>query len=427
MGREGSVYRRCTGCRRRINEPPCPCGHGRYTWTFTVDVAPPGARTRQQVRRGGFKRKQDALDAMQNELVDRRRGVHVEPSRVSFGEYATRWLEERARTRLRLGQLAETTYAIYERDLRNHLLPELAEVPIQQLDGRTLTRLYASLLDRLSAKTIANVHGLAHRILADAVTDEVILHNPADRAVKPSAPDTEQPTWTPAEIARFLTFVKDDDPEWYALYATIAATGIRRGEAIGAVWSAVDLAAGSLDIRQTITKAGSKIVVKQPKSKRSRRTVPLPPPVVEILREHRARQDHRRDVLGSDWQDSDLVFTTLYGRHLYPDYVSTKFATYARRCGLPHIGGPHGLRHSLASALDANGNGLATISALLGHASTAVTSRVYTHMLKGADRAAVDEHADALFGSAATTTGNRADRTHNDGRADDTTDSVTNS
>ena len=66
---------------------------------------------------------------------------------------------------------------------------------------------------------------------------------------------------------------------------------------------------------------------------------------------------------------------------------------HARRAGLPHIGGPHGLRHSLASALDASGNGLATISALLGHASTAVPSKVYTHMLKGADRTAVDLHA----------------------------------
>jgi hypothetical protein len=60
------------GCRAR-----CPCGHGRFTWTFTVDVAPTGAATRQQVKRGGFARKQDALDAMQAELVDRRRGAHV--------------------------------------------------------------------------------------------------------------------------------------------------------------------------------------------------------------------------------------------------------------------------------------------------------------------------------------------------------------
>ena len=182
-----------------------------------------------------------------------------------------------------------------------------------------------------------------------------------------------------------------------SLFATIAATGIRRGEAVGAIWAGVDLKTGFLEIRQTITKAGSKIVVKEPKSKRSRRLVPLPPAVVALLGEHRIRQTERRLALGSDWQDHDLVFPNEWGRFRYPDYVSTKFATYARQCGLPHIGGPHGLRHSLASALDASGNGLATISTLLGHASTAVTSKVYTHMLKGADRAAVDEHAASLF------------------------------
>lgn len=94
-----------------------------------------------------------------------------------------------------------------------------------------------------------------------------------------------------------------------------------------------------------------------------------------------------------------LVLPDEVGRYRY--YLSTRFATYARRAGLPHIDGPHGLRHPLASALDASDSGLATISALLGHASTAVTSKVYTHMLKGADRAAVDSHAATLLGDLA--------------------------
>ncbi len=108
----------------------------------------------------------------------------------------------------------------------------------------------------------------------------------------------------------------------------------------------------------------------------------------------------RRELLGNAWQEQDLVFPNEWGRYRYPDYVSTRFAADAKAAGLPHIGGPHGLRHSLASALDADGNGLATISALLGHASTAVTSKVYTHMLKGADRLAVDRHAGALLAEA---------------------------
>ena len=119
----------------RIDQPPCECGHGRFTWTFTVDVASPGTEARKQVRRGGFDRKQDAIDALQAELVDRRRGTHLKRTSVTFGEYASRWLEERARARLKLGQLAETTFAIYERDLRNHLRPALGDIPLQELDG----------------------------------------------------------------------------------------------------------------------------------------------------------------------------------------------------------------------------------------------------------------------------------------------------
>jgi len=259
------------------------------------------------------------------------------------------------------------------------------------------SRNYTNLLDRLSPKTIANVHGLAHRILDDAVQDDVLARNPADRAVKPRATETEHPTWTPAEVAHFLSHVRERDPDWHTLYALIATTGIRRGEAIGSTWAALDLDEATLKIRQTITKAGSMIVVKEPKSIRSRRHVPLAPPVIELLHEHRVRQDEQRRRLSLVWQEADLIFTNGMGRYVYPDYVSTKFSRLARECDLPHIGGPHGLRHSLASALDANGNGLATISALLGHASTAVTSKVYTHMLKGADRAAVDAHAAALF------------------------------
>ncbi len=128
--------------------------------------------------------------------------------------------------------------------------------------------------------------------------------------------------------------------------------GIRRGEAVDATWSTTDLRTGTLEIRQTITKAGSKVVVKPPKSRRSRRVIHLPVALVTILAEHHARQDERRRILGATWQDHDLVFPNEVGRYRYPDYVSTRFASYARRAGLPHIGGPHGLRHSLASALD---------------------------------------------------------------------------
>lgn len=399
MGRGEPIFRRCGKCsRRKASDGACgSCGHKGHTWTFVVDVAPPGA-PRRQVMRSGFATKKEARQALQDETVDRRRDQHVERSALTFGEYGRRWIEERARARLTLGRLKRTTFAIYERDLRNHLIPAIGDVQLQALTASMLTRTYAALLEKpLSAKTVGNVHGLAHRILEDAIDDGYLLRNPAARADRPRGQDTEQPTWTPEQVATFLTYVRDDDADWHAFFATIAATGIRRGEALGATWADVDLERRRFQVRQTITKAGSEVIIDGPKSERSRRSLPLPAPLVALLREHRTRQTERRLALGPQWQDADLVFPNEVGRYRYPDYVSSKFSTYARRCGLPHIGGPHGLRHSFASALDANGKGLATISALLGHASTAVTSKVYTHMLVGADLEAIDEHAAALF------------------------------
>lgn len=146
----------------------------------------------------------------------------------------------------------------------------------------------------------------------------------------------------------------------------ITTTGIRRGEPVGATWAAPILITDSSRSGRRSPRPARRSPSSVPRSTRSRRHVPLAAPVVDLLVQHRARHDVQRKLVGPGWQDRDLIFTTGTGRYLYPDYVSTKFSAYARERGLPHIGGTHGLRDSLASALDANGNGLATISALLG-------------------------------------------------------------
>jgi integrase len=398
MSRGGSVYRRCTGCRKRMRDATCPCGHTRYSWTYTIDVAQPGA-PRRQVYRSGFKTKADAVGAMQAEQVDRRRGAFVEPDRTTFGQYAERWMSHHAEARVKLGRLKATTLAIYERDLRLHLRPTLEHLPLQSVDSGTLTHLYARLTDTLSPKSIRNVHGLAHRILEDARRDGLLLNNPAKDAEPPTAEDHEHATWTVEEVARFLAHIAGDDPGWHAMFTLMAACGLRRGEALGLRWSDVDLDGGALTVAQIVTTLKGRAHVSTPKTQRSRRTLELAPELVAMLREQRRRQAQHRLAFGGMWQDHGLVFPRPDGLPINPTGASKKFRTYADRCGLESIG-PHGLRHSFASALDASGEGLATISALLGHASTVVTGKVYTHMLKGAGGEAIARHTAALFGAA---------------------------
>ena len=68
----------------------------------------------------------------------------------------------------------------------------------------------------------------------------------------------------------------------------IAATGLRRGGALALRWSDVDLDAGMLVVRGTLGRVGGKLLITEPKTGRSRRNVPIPSPLVAMLRAHRA-------------------------------------------------------------------------------------------------------------------------------------------
>jgi len=165
------------------------------------------------------------------------------------------------------------------------------------------------------------------------------------------------------------------------------ACGLRRGEILALRWSDVDWTNGLLWVRRSVeqTRAGARI--KEPKSPRSRRSVALPPVVVEALREHRARQDEIRDALGSDYRENDLICPRDDGSLWPPQAFTSAYRDLLRRRGLP---GPnfHALRHSHASQLIRAGLDIKLVSARLGHAKSGFTLETYGHLLPGQDQEA---------------------------------------
>ena len=83
------------------------------------------------------------------------------------------------------------------------------------------------------------------------------------------------------------------------LWITALGTGLRQGELLGLRWEDVDLDAGRLRVRHTLARVDGKLVLLEPKTERSRRTVMLPAVVIEALRAHRTRQKMERLVAGS--------------------------------------------------------------------------------------------------------------------------------
>jgi hypothetical protein len=107
---------------------------------------------------------------------------------------------------------------------------------------------------------------------------------------------------------------------YYPALVLIAATGLRKGEALALSWdtNVVNLDEGWLKVRKTLGRVGTQLVFPEPKTDRSRRTVPISPAVVAMLRKHRATQKAERLRAGNQWQETGLVFTTELGRPVDP-------------------------------------------------------------------------------------------------------------
>src|SRR5829696_5346060 len=143
--------------------------------------------------------------------------------------------------------------------------------------------------------------------------------------------------------------VKGDRLE--ALYVLAVHTGLRQGELLGLKWGDVDLEAGTLQVRRTLTTAKGGPVLSAPKTKGSRRTVKLSQTALEALRSHLDRQLGEIDRAGDLWRENGLIFTTESGEFLNRHYITThRFKPLLKRAALPESRF-HDLRHTCATLL----------------------------------------------------------------------------
>jgi integrase len=223
--------------------------------------------------------------------------------------------------------------------------------------------------------------------------------NAADAAELPSPRRKEFEAWTAEQARAFLLATINDDR--HVLWRLLLDSGMRLGEALALTWDDVDLAAGTVAVRRTLTrtKAGSWIVGDAAKTRAGRRPIAVTAPTVAALRAHRARQAERRLALGPVWQDNGFVFDRGDGGRASPCTIRAAFERAVQAAGSPRIT-PHGLRHTSATLLILAGVPLKVISDRLGHATVAITADVYGHVTAEADRQAADS-LDALLAEGA--------------------------
>jgi integrase len=306
----------------------------------------------------------------------------VPDKRWTVSAYLDYWLSESVADRLR-----PKTLLGYESVVRVHLAPALGKKRLDQLTAREVR---AFLNDRrntgLSPRMIQIIHAVLRNALQHAVREELITRNVA-KLVQVETPRYEVGTGLSVKEARTLLAAARGHRLW-ALYVLAVTLGLRQGELLGLSWSAVDLDSGELEVRQTLQRVGRELRFQGPKTRHSRRTVPLPDLCLDVLREHKARQAAERLATGPNWQDYDLVFCTTRGTPIEPRNLVRHFYSLRQRAVLPTVRF-HDLRHTAVTLLLDLGVPPHVVRAIVGHSDIHVTMTIYAH-------AALDEQRRAL-------------------------------
>lgn len=322
----------------------------------------------------GFPTKSAARAAMAQARADELRGDALVPrgGRVPLADWIDSWWPAYS------AALKPSSRIAAEGIIRRYIRPRLGHLPLEDVDPLAVQRWVADLLagwpgqKALSVKTVRNAHGLLHKIMAEAVAQRLIRSNPCVRTGLPERVDYEMRFLTEPEAARLLAAMPD---HWRPLIATLLGTGLRWGEAVGLRVGRVDLLAGRLTVVETLQELAdsAELVFVPPKSRMSRRTVPLPAYVVDSL----------VPLVAGKGRD-DLVFTAVKGG---PVRYRVFRSTWVRACAAAGLDGLriHDLRHTHAAWLISAGVPLTAIQRRLGHASIAVTSDRYGHLMPAVD------------------------------------------
>ena len=123
----------------------------------------------------------------------------------------------------------------------------------------------------------------------------------------------------------------------------------------------------------------------------------LAPLMVDLLKQHQARQVETKQQAGASWQERGLVFCTSLGTPLNPSKVIDRFKTLLKKANLPAIRF-HDLRHSAATILLSMSVHPKVVQELLGHNQISMTMDIYSHVLPTMQKDAVNKLNDALQG-----------------------------
>lgn len=320
-------------------------------------------------------------------------GAFVETSKQTLDEHLDNWL---ASVKARV---AEQTYTSYETLLRVHVRPTLGHLRLTSVKINDVQAMLSTMQKKdLSPRTVRYAHAVLSMVMRKAIELDYLIKNPCDFVELPRQIREETRAMSPSQATEFLRAASADQHR--LVFELALVTGMRPEEYLGLFWSDVDLNRGVVSVKRALVWLKGGFKFGEPKTKGSRRSIPLPGSLLAKLKKHRREQLEKKLKLGTAYSNIELVFATALGTPIhYRNLTQRHYVKILKVAGLEGEGFVlYSLRHTCATLLLAAGENPKVVSERLGHASVKMTLDTYSHVLPDMQRSASERLDKMLYG-----------------------------
>lgn len=330
---------------------------GETGFRYFVRYRDPAGR---ECERGGYRLKKDA-EAAKKRIEAAIAGGTYGREDLIFGAFYERWISSKH-------NLKESTRVSYEHTFRLHILPtfegkllgDITPLDVQAwIDGLAASG--------MSPATVARCFRYFRACVKQAEAWGLIDRAPTTKINLPRRDNGEMDFLKPDEIMAMLDAAREPER---SLFAVLAMSGLRLGEALALRWRDVDFEMMAIIVTRAWSYHGG---FHEPKTEGSRRAVPLLDALGDLLRDYYHSNGHP--------ELEDLLFSDDGEKPLDPANTRKRFLQALEAAGLRHVT-MHSLRHSYASIMLSYGASIKALQRALGHASATMTLNTYAHLIQ---------------------------------------------
>ena len=292
--------------------------------------------------------RQEAIAILQQQAHEVRAQGWRDPMSVTLGEWYEYWLETYMKDTVK-----QSTYASYRSYLNKHFCV-LGKILLKKLEPHTLQEFYNYKFreEGLSSKTLRNYHMALHKCLQQAVKERLLVYNPCDAVTLPSG---EKPEIVVFSNDQQRALVQASYRHRYGVFIRLdLCTGLRMGELLALKWEDIDFSTAQLHVRRTINRLAkyeahdgenkTEIVFGTPKTKNSRRTIPLTRTMADELARWKQQQAQDKIRAGDKYTDDGFIVTNEFGHYFEQKTFKDYYDRLLKDADIGHFTF-HALRH----------------------------------------------------------------------------------